>query len=193
MRPPSPALLALEGRAWLEFAALLPALPLLGRAPAGDGHPVLVLPGWLANDRSTQALRWFLRDRGYHVHGWKLGRNLGPSSRLAPALGQRFTALRARHGRKLSLIGWSLGGIYARELARRFPDDVAGDHARQPLSRPVGDERCTLLRPPPRWPGRRLPGAARDAAARAVHLDLQPQRRDRRLAELPGGGRAALR
>src|SRR5438093_764974 len=124
MRPPSPALLALEGRAWLEFAALLPALPLLGRAPAGDGHPVLVLPGWLANDRSTQALRWFLRDRGYHVHGWKLGRNLGPSSRLAPALGQRFTALRARHGRKLSLIGWSLGGIYARELARRFPDDV---------------------------------------------------------------------
>src|SRR5438552_639543 len=106
MRPPSPALLALEGRAWLEFAALLPALPLLGRAPAGDGHPVLVLPGWLANDRSTQALRWFLRDRGYHVHGWKLGRNLGPSSRLAPALGQRFTALRARHGRKLSLSAW---------------------------------------------------------------------------------------
>src|SRR5438093_4780006 len=124
MRPPSPALLALEGRAWLEFAALLPALPLLGRAPAGDGHPVLVLPGGLANDRSTQALRWFLRDRGYHVHGWKLGRNLGPSSRLAPALGQRFRLLRARHGRKLSLIGWSLGGIYARELARRFPADV---------------------------------------------------------------------
>jgi len=124
IRPPSPALLALEGRAWLEFAALLPALPLLGRAPAGDGHPVLVLPGWLANDRSTHALRWFLRDRGYHAHGWKLGRNLGPSSALAPALRQRFTTLRARHGRKLSLIGWSLGGIYARELARRFPDDV---------------------------------------------------------------------
>ena len=43
IRPPSPALLALEGRAWLEFAALLPALPLLARAPRGDGHPVLVL------------------------------------------------------------------------------------------------------------------------------------------------------
>src|SRR2546422_5571300 len=51
--PPSPLLLALEGRAWLEFAALVPALPLLARAPRGDGHPVLVLPGWLANDRST--------------------------------------------------------------------------------------------------------------------------------------------
>ena len=47
--PPSPALLALEGRAWLEFAALVPALPLLARAPRGDGHPVLVLPGWLAS------------------------------------------------------------------------------------------------------------------------------------------------
>src|SRR5204863_2180670 len=113
--PPSPVLLALEGRAWLEFAALVPALPLLARAPCGDGHPVLVLPGWLANDRSTWALRWFLRNRGYHVHGWKLGRNLGPTAALA----ERFTALRARHGRRLSLIGWSLGGIYARELARR--------------------------------------------------------------------------
>jgi len=122
--PPSVALLALEGRAWLELAALVPALPLLGRAPVGDGHPVLVLPGWLASDRSTQALRWFLRNRGYHAHGWRLGRNYGPSGALRTALAERFTALRQRHGRRLSLIGWSLGGIYARELARRFPRDV---------------------------------------------------------------------
>ena len=122
--PPSPALLALEGRAWFEFAALLPAMPLLGRAPVGDGHPVLVLPGWLASDRSTQALRWFLRDRGYQVHGWKLGRNYGPSGALRTVLAERFAALRQRHGRSISLIGWSLGGIYARELARRFPRDV---------------------------------------------------------------------
>ena len=121
---PSPVLFALEGRAWLEFAALVPALPLLARAPRGDGHPVLVLPGWLANDRSTWALRRFLRDRGYHVHGWRLGRNLRPDADTLTALGRRFRLLRARHGRKLSLIGWSLGGIYARELARRFPADV---------------------------------------------------------------------
>jgi len=124
IRPPSPVLLALEGRAWLELAALVPALPLLGRAPVGDGHPVLVLPGWLASDRSTQVLRWFLRDRGYHVHGWKLGWNSGPSGALRTALVERFTALRQRHGRRVSLIGWSLGGIYARELARRFPGDI---------------------------------------------------------------------
>jgi pimeloyl-ACP methyl ester carboxylesterase len=122
--PPSPALLALEGRAWLEFAALVPALPLLARAPRGDGHPVLVLPGWLASDRSTWALRRFLRDRGYHVHGWRLGRNLGPNADTVAGLARRFATLRERHGKKLSLIGWSLGGIYARELGRRFPGEV---------------------------------------------------------------------
>jgi len=122
--PPSPALIALEGRAWLEFAALVPALPLLARAPRGDGHPVLVLPGWLASDRSTWALRRFLRDRGYHVHGWRLGRNLGPDASTVAGLAARLAALRDRHGKKISLVGWSLGGIYARELARRFPGDV---------------------------------------------------------------------
>jgi hypothetical protein len=124
IRPPSPALLALEGRAWLEFAALLPALPFLTRAPRGDGHPVLVLPGWLASDVSTRALRWFLRNRGYHAHGWRLGRNMGPTPDTVAGLGKRFLALRERHGRKLTLIGWSLGGIYARELSRHFPSEV---------------------------------------------------------------------
>jgi pimeloyl-ACP methyl ester carboxylesterase len=122
--PPSLRLLALEGRVWLEFATLLPALPLLELTPRGDGHSVLVLPGWLASDRSTQALRWFLRRRGYDVHGWEQGRNLGPTPDAVAALGRRFTALRKRSRRRVSVIGWSLGGIYARELARHFPNDV---------------------------------------------------------------------
>jgi pimeloyl-ACP methyl ester carboxylesterase len=121
---PSAALLALEGRAWFELASLIPTLPVLQAAPRGDGHPVLVLPGWLASDRSTQALRWFLRDRGYHAHGWRLGRNDGPSPEIVSGLAARLDALCARHGRRVSLVGWSLGGIYARELARRRPDDV---------------------------------------------------------------------
>jgi len=119
--PPSPFLLALEGRAWLELASLLPALPLLGAAPRGDGHPVLVMPGFLAGDASTRALRWFLRDRGYHAHGWRLGRNEGPTPHAVEGMAHRLTSLHGRHGRKVSLVGWSLGGIYARELARRFP------------------------------------------------------------------------
>src|SRR5262245_51652067 len=122
--PPSPMLLALEGRAWLELAALVPALPALAQAPRGDGHPVLVLPGFLADDRSTRALRWFLRDRGYHAHAWRLGRNVGPSSETVSGLVERLTAISERHGRTVSLVGWSLGGIYARELARAYPDRV---------------------------------------------------------------------
>ena len=122
--PPSPFLLALEGRAWLEFAALLPAWPFLNRAPRGDGHPVLVLPGWMATDASTRALRWFLRARGYWAHGWRLGRNIGGGRTTMEALGERFRELRERHQQPLSIIGWSLGGIYARELARRFAPEV---------------------------------------------------------------------
>jgi pimeloyl-ACP methyl ester carboxylesterase len=124
LAPPSAWLLALEGRAGLEFAALLAALPALARAPRGDGHPVLVLPGFLANDVSTRALRWFLRDRGYWAHAWRLGRNSGPTDAVITGLGARLRALAARHARRVSLVGWSLGGIYARELARALPMHV---------------------------------------------------------------------
>jgi hypothetical protein len=124
IEPPSPMLIPLEGRAWLELAALVPALPALSGAPRGDGHPVLVLPGFLADDRSTRALRWFLRDRGYHAHASRLGRNVGPTPETVAGLVERLAALYERHGRTVSLIGWSLGGIYARELARAFPERV---------------------------------------------------------------------
>lgn len=122
--PPPIGYLALEGRAALELSMYVAALPLFELAPKGDGHPVLVLPGFTASDVSTLALRRFLRGRGYHSHGWRLGRNLGPSTRVVAGLGERFHALREQHGRKISLIGWSLGGIYAREIARLYPDDV---------------------------------------------------------------------
>jgi pimeloyl-ACP methyl ester carboxylesterase len=122
--PPRPALLLLEGRAFFELAATVAAYPFLRRAPRGDGHPVIVYPGFMASDFSTRALRRFLRDLGYAVHGWKLGRNVGPSPEVAARLAERLRDIRARYDRSVSLVGWSLGGIYARELARRFPDDV---------------------------------------------------------------------
>lgn len=122
--PPARGLLLLEGRALLELAALLPAYPMLRRAPAGDGHAVLVLPGLMASDFSTGALRRFLRDKGYQAHGWKQGRNLGPSDALIAALVERLADVHRRSGRRVSLIGWSLGGIYARELARAMPELV---------------------------------------------------------------------
>jgi pimeloyl-ACP methyl ester carboxylesterase len=122
--PPARHLLLLEGRALLELAALLPAYPFLRRAPHGDAHPVLLFPGFMATDFSTRALRRFLRGLGYRAHGWNLGRNLGPSTELAVRMAERLQDLRTRYGQPVSLIGWSLGGIYARELARRFTSDV---------------------------------------------------------------------
>jgi pimeloyl-ACP methyl ester carboxylesterase len=121
---PNVRLLPLEGRALFELAALVPAYPFLRRAPVGDGHPVLVLPGFMASDFSTRALRRFLRDKGYRAHGWKQGRNLGPSEQLIADMAARLQELHGRYDRRVSLIGWSLGGIYARELARAMPELV---------------------------------------------------------------------
>lgn len=128
VRPPSILLLALEGqRAFLEAASLVPAGPLLSCAPQGDGHPVLVVPGFTAGDESTVALRSYLRRLRYWVHGWRLGRNLGFDGDRGPIdrdLALRVEDLFAMHGRKVSLVGWSLGGIHAREVARAVPDLV---------------------------------------------------------------------
>jgi pimeloyl-ACP methyl ester carboxylesterase len=122
--PPTKALLLFESRAVHEFGAFLGALPLLSFAPRGDGHSALVMPGLFASDVSTRPLRTFLKSRGYDVHGWGLGRNLGPRPGVAEGMLERIRHLRQKSGRKVSLIGWSLGGVYARQLAKQCPDDV---------------------------------------------------------------------
>jgi pimeloyl-ACP methyl ester carboxylesterase len=128
VEPPPTWLFLVEGqRAMLEAASLVPAAPLLQLAPRGDGHPVMVLPGFSAGDGSTLALRRYLRSLGYYAHGWRLGRNLGFNGdrrRLEQGVAQRIRELSARHGRKISLVGWSLGGIYAREIARAAPERI---------------------------------------------------------------------
>ena len=121
---PSPVLTALEGRALGELGALQLAAPLLRRLPKGDGHPVLVLPGFTAGDPSTAPIRSILRRLGYRTYGWHLGRNLGPTPEVIDGLFERLSAAFERDGRPVSLIGWSLGGIYARELARASSDRV---------------------------------------------------------------------
>ena len=125
--PPSPLLALTElPRALLEMGSLPLAAPLLLSAPRGDGHPVLVLPGFTTTDLSTTVLRRYLTRLGYDAHAWELGRNLGPK-----AIGQQGEKLIARlediyaaTGKKVSLVGWSLGGIIARQLSRRRPDLV---------------------------------------------------------------------
>lgn len=122
--PPALHLLLLEARAVAELSALFVMAPFLRMAPAGDGHPVLVLPGLSASDASTLPLRTFLKGRGYRVHGWELGRNFGPRPGVEKQMDMRLAELHERYDCKVSLIGWSLGGVFARELARRAPDKV---------------------------------------------------------------------
>ncbi|MCF7983398.1 MAG: alpha/beta hydrolase [Thiohalocapsa sp.] len=120
----APARLALEARAGWEMGALLAAQPVLAMAPKGDGHPVMVLPLMFGGDLSTGPLRAFLDARGYHAQPWDLGLNLGPRDGVFASCLERLSALSDRHGRKVSLVGWSLGGLYARALAKAAPGQV---------------------------------------------------------------------
>jgi hypothetical protein len=111
-------------RGLVDLAALPLAAPWLASAPRGDGHGILVLPGLLASDTSTLPLRTFLGRLGYDVRGWDLGRNTGPTEAVLNGLPRALLAHAGRTGRPVSLVGWSLGGVYARELARRHPRQV---------------------------------------------------------------------
>jgi len=113
-----------ELRIFAELGTLMPALPALLAAPRGDGHAVLVLPGVLTGDESTFVIRRYLDELGYVTHPWKQGHNWGPSRELHERLRARLQELAARYGRRISIVGWSLGGIFARELAREFPSIV---------------------------------------------------------------------
>ena len=122
--PPGLWLMMLEARAPWEAMALAAVSPWLSKMPSGDGHAVLVFPGLGANDVSTLALRRFLKQHNYQPHAWKQGMNLGPRDGVLEGCRERIRELHKEHGSKISLIGWSLGGIYAREMAKEMPDLV---------------------------------------------------------------------
>lgn len=119
---PSPGLFAGE---LLDVPGLIVA-PLLAPVPVTPGHgqPVMVLPGFLAHDFTTVRLRRSLRAAGYVVQGWGLGFNLGARADLLDRLAARITAFSASSGQPVTLVGWSLGGVFAREVAKLIPQDV---------------------------------------------------------------------
>ena len=124
VRAPSARLLLLEARAAQELALSPLRLRGLHRdLPRGDGHAVLVVPGFGAGDAATRPLRRALRALGYRAVGWQQGVNLGMRPAVKEALNVQLSALHERHG-PVSLIGWSLGGVIVRELARHRPQQV---------------------------------------------------------------------
>ena len=161
-------------RTLVSAGALVATLPWLRSAPRGEPHPVLVLPGLLASDVSTRVLRAFVSRLGHPVVGWALGRNRGPTQEVVDELPRLVDRLVREHGTPVSIVGWSLGGIYARRLAMRTPrhvrqvislgspfsfagrrmDGTPGARVYQRLSRPQSDrqvspDRRPLARPLP--------------------------------------------
>lgn len=116
--------MALEMRAPWELAAAIAAYPFIKSAPEGDGHAVMVFPGLAAGDFTTLAIRHFLRERGFNVYAWEHGLNFGPRPGVLEACADKVQQLEAETGRKVSLVGWSLGGVYAREIAKMLPDHI---------------------------------------------------------------------
>ena len=184
-------------RAAIDYTLLAYATPLLAAFPRGDNHPVLVLPRLHATDASTSTLRTVLKQLGYRTYGWRLGRNNGPTSKVVH--GMRARLLTNRHQRPVTLIGCSLGGIYARQLARPEPQAV-----RQviTLSSPIRlvrheQSRANRMFSSSCPPAHRAPESAartrRRAASGPGNIDLHPARRDRRLADLPGRALASHR
>lgn len=116
--------LMMEWRAPAEFWAGMASLAFLRRWPRGDGHPVLVFPGLIANDVSTLFLRRVLQQLGYISYGWGQGFNIGPRHGVIHGCLERIDEIQAEHDQPLTLLGWSLGGVYARECAKLRPHSV---------------------------------------------------------------------
>ena len=135
-------------RAIMEFMCLLPAHPLVLAAPRGDGHPVITVPGFRGNDTSMLILRRYLKHWGYDPHPWGLGTNLGigyDRSEYEQRFVEQMERIAERAGRRVTLIGWSQGGVIARQAAK-----IRGDLVRQliTMGSPIGDtpEATTIWR-----------------------------------------------
>lgn len=123
--PPSPFLFMTEvARGMFGFGAFVASTPFLQFAPKGDGHPVLVLPGLLTSDNVTTPLRNFLKGRNYNAYPWELGVNTVNYEHIEDKIYELVAKIHEESGQKLSLIGWSAGGIFARAVAHEMPHKI---------------------------------------------------------------------
>ncbi len=124
IKRPSIALGLTEGlRAMMDFGWYFPYRLWTKNESGGDGHPVLILPGFMASDFSTIPLRSFIHKLGYKVYGWGEGRNFAHVEYIELLL-EKLDRIYQKHNEKVTLIGWSLGGIYARQLAKHDPSII---------------------------------------------------------------------
>lgn len=169
---PSPHRAITELASVLELPRLLLAAPRLAKQPKGQGQPVLVFPGYGTNDTATALLRAYLRYLGYTPYGWGLGHNHGGLGKLLPKCRERLAALAEQHGQPVHVIGWSLGGIIARESARSQQDKVASLIT---LGTPViGGPKYTAFAAGYRRRGYNLDQLELDAAARELNPLTMP-------------------
>lgn len=157
------------GRTVAELAMLPLMQQFLRQAPSGDGHPVMVLPGFMAGDSSTGVMRRFLDSRGYETYPWELGRNLGLATigEEGAHLAQRLEDLYHDHGgQKVSLVGWSLGGVMAREVAKTH-----GDMVRQVIS--LGSPFAGVPQTTHAWPLYRLMSQEETDSEKFIELVAQ--------------------
>lgn len=113
-----------ELRVPLEIASLALHWPFLPKRKAEAGQSVMLLPGFATGEQSMVALKHYLESLGYHVEHWGLGKNQGNVPKLLPLVIEQVNTMSKRRGRKIHLIGWSLGGYLAREVARDHPELV---------------------------------------------------------------------
>ena len=123
-KPPSLVNTISEARALLEYGAFNLLRSPLKKLPKGDGHPVLVLPGFMASDHSTRPMRRLLRDLNYEPFGWGLGRNVRFNKEREEKIMGLVDHVYDTMGEPMSIVGWSLGGVFAREMAKLNPDKV---------------------------------------------------------------------
>ena len=122
---PSLFLTACEiGRASVEYSSSLLVDTLVPAADDGQGRPVLVLPGFYSPDSATRRCRSHLRGHGYHPHGWRMGRNFGLTDEIIDGVLARFDEVQARHDERISVVGWSFGGLLARWLGHQRSERV---------------------------------------------------------------------
>jgi pimeloyl-ACP methyl ester carboxylesterase len=122
--PPSRLAIVGEARIGFEWLAMRSTLMHRPKERLGSGEPVLVVPGFATDDSWTRSLRRYLVSTGFEAVGWGLGRNHGRVPELIPEVAERTRALVEETGQTIRLVGWSLGGYLAREVAREHPELV---------------------------------------------------------------------